>query len=485
MAVYSATIVADTIEAAAALGGMGLDLHARAARRRPETGEIIVPAVLSDEEIQQVRAAGYRVDIEQDLEQTAAARLAEVNMGANRFAPASRDAAAPREAGGETAARRTLENLMDLSDMDETSALRAERTVLGGYLTPDEVESALKTLAAAYPGIASVTPVREETWEGRIPHVLRLRGGSQARRVGVLITGSMHAREWGGSDICVAFATNLLKSYVSGAPLKYGNKTFTPPQVKAILEQLELFIFPDVNPDGKAYSQSADPTGGQSQGFWWRKNRNPNTAFPGGAKGVDVNRNFDFLWSSGIGTSSDPQSFTYRGQQAFSEPECRNVRDLLDGHPHIGYYVDVHSFGELILFSWGDDENQSTDPQQHFLNPVFDSVRGVIGDSAYKEFMPTADQASLVGLAQSMNTALGAVRGRSYTVQQAVGLYPTSATSDDYAFNRHRINGAFGKVYGFTIEFGQQFVPPYAEMRRIMADVATALTELCRRVAGA
>jgi len=78
----------------------------------------------------------------------------------------------------------------------------------------------------------------------------------------------MHAREWGGSDICVAFATNLLKSYVSGAPLKYGNKTFTPPQVKAILEQLELFIFPDVNPDGKAYSQSADPTSGQPQRFW-------------------------------------------------------------------------------------------------------------------------------------------------------------------------------------------------------------------------
>jgi hypothetical protein len=28
----------------------------------------------------------------------------------------------------------------------------------------------------------------------------------------------------------------------------------------------------------------------------------------------------------------------------------------------------------------------------------------------------------------------------------------------------------------------EQFVPPYAEMRKIMADVAAALTELCRRV---
>lgn len=84
--------------------------------------------------------------------------------------------------------------------------------------------------------------------------------------------------------------------------------------------------------------------------------------------------------------------------------------------------------------------------------------------------------------AQSMNAALCAVRGKRYTVQQAVGLYPTSATSDDYAFNRHRFNDELRKVYGFTIEFGQQFVPPYAEMRKIMADVAAALTELCRRV---
>jgi carboxypeptidase T len=482
MAVYSVMIVANTLEAASALRGMGLDLHERAARRQPDTGELIVPAVLSDDEIQQVRAAGYGVTIEQELEQVAPARLAEVNLGANRLAPTLRDTAAPREATDETTAWHTLEHLMDVSDVDETSALAAERTVLGGYLTPDETESALQTLAAAYPSLASVVPLREKTWEGRMSHVLRLRAGSQAQRVGVLITGSMHAREWGGADICVAFVTNLLRSYVSGAPLKYGNKRFTAAQVKAMLEKLELFVVADVNPDGKAYSQSADPASGQTQGFWWRKNCNPNTGLPGGAKGVDINRNFDFLWSSGIGTSSDPRSFTYKGQSAFSEPECRNVQDVLDAHPHIGYYVDVHSFGELILFSWGDDENQSANPNQNFLNPTFNGVRGVVGDTAYKEFMTAEDQTTLASLAQSMNAALRAVRGKSYTVQQAVGLYPTSGTSDDYVFHRHRVNSALGKVYGFTIEFGQEFVPPYAEMRMIMADVAAALTELCRRV---
>jgi murein tripeptide amidase MpaA len=201
MAVYSVTIIANTLEAATALRGMGLDLHERAARRRPDTDEILVPAVLSDDEIARVRAAGYSVIIEQDLEQVAPARLAEVNIGTNRLAPALRDTAATREATGETTARHTLERLMDLSDVDETSARAAERTVLGGYLTHEETESALQTLAAAYPSLASLAPVREKTWEGRMSHVLRLRAGSQAQRVGVLITGSMHAREWGGSDI--------------------------------------------------------------------------------------------------------------------------------------------------------------------------------------------------------------------------------------------------------------------------------------------
>ena len=141
MAIYSVTIVADTLEAAAALRRMGLDLHERAARRRPQTGEITVPAILSDEAIQNVRAAGYRVDITEDLEQVAAARAVEVNMRANRFVHAPREAQATREPAGETATQRTLERLMDLSDLEETRARAAARTALGGYLTPDEVES--------------------------------------------------------------------------------------------------------------------------------------------------------------------------------------------------------------------------------------------------------------------------------------------------------------------------------------------------------
>jgi carboxypeptidase T len=481
VAVYSVIILADSLTRVTALRGRGLDLHERAARRRPDSGDYAVPAILTTEEIRRLEAEGYRVVVQADAERYAVERAAEVSPDANRFQRGSRED--PR--GQEQGARRgsalhrqesvagTLERLMDLSDL-------RERAVLGGYLTPDEIESALEVLAATYSATASVSPLPERSWEGRTSHVLHLRAGTRQERPGVLITGGMHAREWGGSDICVAFATNLLRSYHAGTSLRYGNKTFPADVVRRILEDLDVFVIADVNPDGKAYSQSADP--GRPENSWWRKNRRM-TGMPSGVVGVDLNRNFDFLWASGIGTEADPRSFTYKGPATFSEPETRNVRWLLDDHGAIGWHVDVHSHGELILYSWGDDENQVTSPDQNFLNPSFDGKRGVVGDSVYREYIPGSDQSMVIDLATGMNAALNEVRGKSYTVDQAVGLYPTSATSDDYAFSRHRADATRHKVFGFTIEFGEAFVPPYAEMRNIMADVGAALTELCRRAA--
>jgi murein tripeptide amidase MpaA len=486
VALYSVTIIADSLEAAARLRGMDLDLHERAARRRSATGEIAVPAILDDDGIQRVQDAGYRVEIREDLDLVAAARATDVDATTNRLAPPRRSAgsdAANRAEDDVAEARRTLEAIVDPAEPEVARGAADSRSVLGGYLTAAEIESALQTLAAAYPADTSLIELPEKTWEERTTHALWIHAGAAEDRIGVLVTGGMHAREWGGSDICIAFATKLLKAYAAQMPLVYGGKSYTAAQVQAMLKRLDIFVFAAVNPDGKAFSQANDLAMGGSQGTWWRKNRNPNPGLS--AKGVDLNRNFDFLWTSGIGTSTNAASFTYRGDSPFSEPEARNIRHLLDAHPQIGYFVDVHSFGELILFSWGDDENQSSNQAQNFKSAAFAGIRGIVGDTAYREFIAAADQTKLKGLAVAMNASLKKVRGKNYTVEQAVGLYPTSGTSDDYAFSRHYIDPALREVYSFTIEFGQEFVPPYTEMRRIIADVGSALTELCRRAADA
>ncbi|MFZ2498719.1 M14 family metallopeptidase [Methanosarcina sp.] len=445
MTIYSVQIIARTLKDLRALERFELDLKYRAAQQLA-TDRLMVPGILTEEQIQQVERAGYKVEIISNLSQVAVERAQEVSL-VNRFA----------EARG-------------LSAFEERAVL--------GYMTTDEVESALINLQSLHPDLVTLIKLPHHTWENRISHAVRVSAEKNESRVGVLFTGSMHAREWGGSDICISFLVNFINAYRANKGLTFGGKSFTAAQVHTILENTDLFVFPDVNPDGKNYSQTYDPTSDE-QGFWWRKNRNPNTSVDPSNPGVDLNRNFDFLWDSGIGTSSNPSSFIYKGESPFSEPETRNIRHLFDTYQNIGYFVDIHSYSELILYSWGDDENQTTYPKQNFMNPIYDGKRGILDDTLYGEFISPQDQEKFVNLAHRMNKALGDVRGKHYTVQQAVGLYPTSATSDDYAFSRHIVNKLNNKVYGYTIEFGQEFVPPFSEMSNIIKDVCAAMGELC------
>ncbi len=446
MTISSVRIISGTLADLRALDEYGLDLKHRAARQLADD-RFVVPGILTDEQIEQLRAAGYIIEIVSDLDEVARERIADIPR-TNRFA-----------------------DTRGVADFGERAIL--------GYMTADEVESALTNLHTLHPDLITLIALPHTTWENRTCRAVRLRAGSKTNRTGVLFTGSMHAREWGGSDICINFLVSLINAYRSQTPLAFGGKTFSAAQVQTILNNIDIFVFPDVNPDGKHYSQTHDPSAGGYQSVWWRKNRNPNTAVDPSNRGVDLNRNFDFLWSSGIGTSPAASSFLYKGQAAFSEPETRNVRFLFDNYPGITYFVDIHSYSELILYSWGDDNNQNVDPGQNFQNVAYDGKRGTVNDALYREFIPTVDENTLRNLADRMNKALSAVRGKHYTVQQSVGLYPTTATSDDYALARNIVSGLKNRVYGFTIEFGTEFVPPFAEMSKVIQDVGAAMTELC------
>jgi len=127
--------------------------------------------------------------------------------------------------------------------------------------------------------------------------------------------------------------------------------------------------------------------------------------------GVDVNRNYDFLWnfpeyfspSAGIVDSTNPCDHDlYNGPSAFSEPESQNAKWIFDTFPNIGFFVDLHSFGEDILYSWGDDEDQSSDSNMNFHNPAYDGMRGVAGD-AYKEYIPNSDLTTALAVANAFH----------------------------------------------------------------------------------
>jgi hypothetical protein len=209
----------------------------------------------------------------------------------------------------------------------------------------------------------------------------------------------------------------------------------------------------------------------------WRKNRASNQGLP--CKGVDLNRNYDFLWSSGIGTSGSACTDVFKGSAAFGEPETRNVRHLLDTRPNIMCLADVHSYSELVLYPWGDDDNQSSDPAMNFANPAFDGQRGTHG-TGYREYIDSADEAWFTTVGGDVRDSIEAVRGRRYTSQQGILLYPTSATVHDYAYSRHLVQAANRKVMGFTIETGREFQPPWAEAEQIIEEVQAGLVTLVR-----
>ncbi len=255
------------------------------------------------------------------------------------------------------------------------------------YLNILEIESALQNLAAGYPETTELVACPNVTHEGRQSHILRVGAKEDAAVDGVLILGGVHAREWVPPDALVSLTADLLEAYKLGTGLVYGGKRFPANDVRQVMETLDLFVYPCVNPDGRYYSQTNDAL--------WRKNHRPHPS-NGSCVGVDINRNFDFLWEhltkfasdAGVNTSDDPcNKQVYRGPSSSSEPETKNVVWLLDTYPRIRWHVDVHSAVPTILHSWGSDQNQTTEPAQTFLNSGFDSVRGRPDDAAYREYI--------------------------------------------------------------------------------------------------
>src|SRR6185503_2455375 len=96
----------------------------------------------------------------------------------------------------------------------------------------------------------------------------------------------------------------------------------TNPEVKYLIDNLEMYFVPVVNPDGYIYNETTNPNGGGM----WRKNRRDNLD---GEYGVDLNRNYGYNWGyDNNGSDPNTASDTYRGDTSFSEPETQNLKNF-------------------------------------------------------------------------------------------------------------------------------------------------------------
>ena len=114
----------------------------------------------------------------------------------------------------------------------------------------------------------------------------------------------------------------------------------------------------------------------------------------------------------------------------------------------------------------------------NFANSTYNRKRGKAGDD-YKEYVPADDISACVSLANRINDGIKAVNSNGYTVQSAFGLYATSGSGQDYSHSHHFSLPGKNKVFGFTIEFGTEFHPPWEQMERIVREVDAGLLEFC------
>ncbi|EGX89982.1 zinc carboxypeptidase A 1 precursor [Cordyceps militaris CM01] len=363
-------------------------------------------------------------------------------------------------------------------------------------LTPAEVTSGLRALARHYRDVRFFD-APHPTHENRTVSGIVI--GAAAPRV--YLEAGIHARERGGPDHMLYFLADLLHARETGAGVRYGARTYTPEQVRAALSA-GIVSMPMVNPDGVAYDQET--------GSCWRKNRNDGSATltPAGAVGVgvDLNRNFDALWdyhkyfdpAIPPPASTMPASESFRGTAPFSEPESRNAAWIAQQHPSLTWFLDLHSIAGDVLYAWGDDNPQTTDPSQSFTNPAWDGKRGVIGDgptgAVYKEYMEAADLQAQRDTAAAMAAAMNAA-GDGTTVHfvplEEASLYATSGGSTDWFLGRYYGHTCgSNRINGLAIEFGSDsgldcpFYPTNPQFHNSMRQVAAGLMEIVLAAAG-
>lgn len=188
-------------------------------------------------------------------------------------------------------------------------------TALTSLLNVAEIKSGFNGLAKVY-GISTFT-TPYTTFAGNTIYGGKVGGaGTCNNAFRVYLNAGIHARERGASDGLLYFIGDLLYANSTNTGLKFGSKTYTAAQVKTALTAGIVFV-PLSNPDGTAYDQSS--------GSCWRKNRNTASGSSGASVGVDLNRNFDFVWdltkfASSVRTevaSTSPSDETFHGMWLF------------------------------------------------------------------------------------------------------------------------------------------------------------------------
>lgn len=221
------------------------------------------------------------------------------------------------------------------------ASMMADTTHFGAYYTYSEANAILDSLHQTYPDIISerialpnddsdTTLKGNKLWAVKISDNV----ATDEAEPEVFYTGVHHAREPIGCNICVDWARWLCEGYASN------------PLATHIVKNREIWIVPVVNPDGYLYNEGNSPQGGGMH----RKNLRPTSQHN---PGVDINRNYPYMWGyDNTGSSPDPSDDSYRGDSAGSEAETQAIMNLCKTREFVTA-LNFHSHSNLFLYPWG------------------------------------------------------------------------------------------------------------------------------------
>ena len=112
------------------------------------------------------------------------------------------------------------------------------------YHSQDDMEKYMDYLVEQFPEMVSIEEIGT-SYEGRTMRVLKIcKGGTCGQKPGIWIDGGIHAREW----VSPSTVTFMMKELIENSE-QYPSE---------LLEKLDWYILPVLNPDGYEYSRTTD-----------------------------------------------------------------------------------------------------------------------------------------------------------------------------------------------------------------------------------
>ena len=225
---------------------------------------------------------------------------------------------------------------------------------MGGFYTLSEVMAQLDSMIAQYPTLISRKDTIGYSVLGRpiVAVCISDNPNVPENEPEVLFTGLHHAREPMSMMTILYYMWYLLENYGSD------------PQATYLVNNRQIWFVPVVNPDGYWHNQQTNPNGG---GMWrlnGRDNNDNGIFFESNIDGVDLNRNYGYMWGyDNNGSSPTPGSQTYRGVAPFSESETWTIKNFCEQHQFTAAF-NYHSYSDLLIHPWAYNDSPTPD---HFL----------------------------------------------------------------------------------------------------------------------